>query len=129
MAIEKVKAYFKTKAIDFNRFSDFKNIYEISFSLRAIQNSYFLLKVRDENGKLKNEWEYKVNKFNFLNFDFKKFTFMTNIFSFAVNRRLKRARVKYLMLEFSNDLPGSQMNISDINITYSYERSVRFNGI
>ncbi len=124
-----VKAYFRTKAIDFNRFSDFKNIYEISFSLRAIQNSYFLLKVRDENGKLKNEWEYKVNKFNFLNFDFKKFTFMTNIFSFAVNRRLKRARVKYLMLEFSNDLPGSQMNISDINITYSYERSVRFNGI
>ncbi len=124
-----IKAYFKTKAIDFNSFGVFKNIYEITFSLRAIQNSYFVLKVWDENGKIKNEWNYKVNKFNFLNFDFRKFTFMTNIFSFAVNRRLKRARVKYLMLEFSNDLSNSQMNISDINISYSVERSVRLNGI
>lgn len=124
-----IRAYFKTKALDFNRPCDFKNIYEISLSLKAINNSGVSLKAWDENGKLKNEWEYRVNKFNFINFKFPCFTFMSNIFSFAVNRRLRRGRVKYLMLEFSNDLCDSQMSISDIFIMYSVERSVRFSGI
>ena len=124
-----INAYFKTKAIDFNRPGDFKNIHEITFGLRAVQNSYFLLKVWDENGRVGRDAEYKVNKFNFVNFKFPLFTFKGNLFSFAINRRIKRARTKYLMLEFSNNLPDSQMNISDILITYLIERRVRFNGI
>ena len=124
-----INAYFKTKAIDFNRPGDFKNIHEITFGLRSVQNSYFLLKVWDENGRVGADSEYKVNKFNFVNFKFPLFTFKGNLFSFAINRRIKRARTKYLMLEFSNNLPDSQMNISDILITYLIERRVRFNGI
>ena len=124
-----IKAYIKTKAIDFGCPEIFKTIYDISFSLKAINNSYFKLTLSDENGEMGKVSEYFVNKFNFINFSFSSFTFCDNIFSFVFKRRISRGRTKYLMIELSNDKPNSQLTVSDINITYSPERSAKFNGI
>ena len=124
-----INAYVKTKAIDFGCPEIFKTIYDISFSQKAINNSYFKLSLSDENGKMGKVSEYFINKFNFINFSFSHFTFLDNIFSFVFKRRISRSRTKYLMIELSNDKPNSQMTLSDINITYSTERSAKFNGI
>ncbi len=124
-----INAHIKTKAIDFGAPEIFKTIYDISFSLKSINNSYFKLTLSDENGKMGKVSEYFINKFNFINFSFSSFTFLDNMFSFVFKRRISRGRTKYLMIELSNDKPNSQMTVSDINITYSPERSARFNGI
>ncbi|MBE7028843.1 MAG: hypothetical protein E7405_01185 [Ruminococcaceae bacterium] len=124
-----IRAYVTTKAFDFNAPQYFKTIYDISLSLKSIHNSYIKLEIFDENGKIKRESEFHLNKFNFTNFAFPKFTFCGNLFSFIIKRRVTSRRTKYLMIKLSNDKENSQMNISDINITYSIERSVRFNGI
>ena len=83
-----INAYVKTKAIDFGCPEIFKTIYDISFSQKAINNSYFKLSLSDENGKMGKVSEYFINKFNFINFSFSHFTFLDNIFSFVFKRRM-----------------------------------------
>lgn len=124
-----IKAHFTTKAIDFNNPVFFKNIFDIAFSLKSINNSYFKVELKDENGNIGSGSEYIISKFNFLNFSYPQFTFCANLFSFVFKRKISRSRTKYLMIKFSNNKKNSQMILSDISITYSPERSVRFNGI
>lgn len=124
-----IKSHFTTKAIDFGNPVLFKNIFDIAFSLKSINNSYFKVELMDENGQIGSGNEFKVNKFNFLNFSYPQFTFLASNFSFVFKRKITRRRAKYLMIKFSNNKKNSQMILSDISITYQIERSVRFNGI
>lgn len=124
-----IKAFYETKTLDFNNVDCFKYINSVSFYLRAVNNSYVKISFTDENGRLNKVYEYMVNKFNFINFAFGKFTFYDNLFSIFLKRKISRRRCKFFMLRFENDKENSGMCISEICINYSIERGARYNGI
>lgn len=124
-----INSYVRTKAIDFDMPGYFKYIYDISFNMKAINNSAFTVEFADENGRLEKSFDHTLSKFNFVNFAFNRLTFKGNQFSYFVRRRVQRRRTKFFMITFENKLSNSQMAISDIYINYSIERGARFNGI
>lgn len=122
-------SYVRTKAIDFKRPGYFKYINDISFYIGTMNNSYVKTTFKDENGNFKKEYEFSLNKFNFLNFSFNKFTFYSNLFSMFIRRKILRRRCMFFTVIFENNKENSQMAISDIIISYDLERGARYNGI
>jgi len=124
-----INAYISTKVMDFGLPGYFKYINSISFYLVTHNNSYFKLSFRDENGEFKKKYEYRLGKFNFINFSFSDFTFYSNLFSVFLRRKVQRRKCNFFTVIFENCEANSQMAISDILINYHIERGAKINGI
>lgn len=120
-----INAYWYSKLIDFEAPEMLKLVKHIYLSMKTNDHTSVNLYLRTDKKGERLISSKRLDKINFLSFDFTKFGFITSDIPQELTKKVKEKKITHIQLKIENNELDESLGITSLGILYDFQRAVK----